>query len=213
MLHTIINTKQNQDGSFSPTTIENPNELEQFVNHGSRLIGVLQVIENEVVNSTNRLNQAVRTNENVIQRYWNTENDIKWIYHNEVNKYIDLMSKQNNLLRKINYPEIKLWRFKNLLYFRTNSGQLIIDNHIEIQKELSSRYGADVNIVNDINDVLRNNNQYRVNTIFVAINNIIIVEEEVFDNNQSFEIFNTDNGVWKRNLLAFTRFNKKRILR
>ncbi len=213
MLHTIINTKQNQDGSFSPTTIENPNELEQLVNHGSRLIGVLQVIENEVVNSTNRLNQAVRTNENVIQRYWNTENDIKWIYHNEVNKYIDLMSKQNNLLRKINYPEIKLWRFKNLLYFRTNSGQLIIDNHIEIQKELSSRYGADVNIVNDINDVLRNNNQYRVNTIFVAINNIIIVEEEVFDNNQSFEIFNTDNGVWKRNLLAFTRFNKKRIPR
>lgn len=213
MSHTIINTKQNQDGSFSPTTIENPNELEQLVNHGSRLIGVLQVIENEVVNSTNRLNQAVRTNENVIQRYWNTENDIKWIYHNEVNKYIDLMSKQNNLLRKINYPEIKLWRFKNLLYFRTNSGQLIIDNHIEIQKELSSRYGADVNIVNDINDVLRNNNQYRVNTIFVAINNIIIVEEEVFDNNQSFEIFNTDNGVWKRNLLAFTRFNKKRIPR
>ena len=68
-----IETKQNQDGSFSPTTIENPNELEQFVNHGSRLIGVLQVIENEVVNSTNRLNQAVRTNENVIQRYWNTE--------------------------------------------------------------------------------------------------------------------------------------------
>ena len=213
MLHTIINTKQNQDGSFSPTTIENPNELEQLVNHGSRLIGVLQVIENEVVNSTNRLNQAVRTNENVIQRYWNTENDIHWIHHNEVNKYNDLMSKQNNLLVKINNPEIKLWRFKNLLYFRTNSGQLIIDNHIEIQKELSSRYGADVNIVNDINDVLRNNNQYRVNTIFVAINNIIIVEEEVFDNNQSFEIFNTDNGVWKRNLLAFTRFNKKRIPR
>lgn len=212
MLHTIINTKQNQDGSFSPTTIENPNELEQLVNHGSRLIGVLQVIENEVVNSTNRLNQAVRTNENVIQRYWNTENDRQWIYHNEVNKYNDLMSKQNNLLGKINYPEIKLWRFKNLLYFRTNSGQLIIDNHIGIQKELSSRYGADVNIVNDINDVLRNNNQYRVNTIFVAINNIIIVEEEVFDNNQSFEI-NTYNGVWKRNLLAFTRFNKKRIPR
>ena len=209
----IINTKQNQDGSFSPTTIENPNELEQLVNHGSRLIGVLQVIENEVVNSTNRLNQAVRTNENVIQRYWNTENDRQWIYHNEVNKYNDLMSKQNNLLGKINYPQIKLWRFKNLLYFRTNSGQLIIDNHIEIQKELSSRYGADVNIVNDINDVLRNNNQYRVNTIFVAINNIIIVEEEVFDNNQSFEIFNTYNGVWKRNLLAFTRFNKKRIPR
>ena len=113
----IINTKQNQDGSFSPTTIENPNELEQLVNHGSRLIGVLQVIENEVVNSTNRLNQAVRTNENVIQRYWNTENDIQWIFNNEFNKYNDLINRQNNLLGRINYPEIKLWRFQNLLYF------------------------------------------------------------------------------------------------
>ncbi|MGJ0334366.1 hypothetical protein NG752_10145 [Aliarcobacter cryaerophilus] len=206
----IINTKQNQDGSFSPTTIENPNELEQLVNHGSRLIGVLQVIENEVVNSTNRLNQAVRTNENAIQIYWNTENDRRYIYNNEINKYNDLLFRQNNLLNIINDSNIKLWRFKNFIYFRTNSGKLIINNYLEIQKELSCRYGSDVFIVNDLNDVLTNkNHQYRVNTIFIAINRIVAVEEEVFYIDKKDEIFFDSNNVWKRNLLAYTRFNKK----
>ncbi|MDK2082027.1 hypothetical protein [Aliarcobacter butzleri] len=221
----IIETELNEDGSYSAKNIANSklSELDLIKKNPQGEIGVLQDVYNinnalnymniNISQKISNLNYQIQSLENMNQRYWNSENNRQWIYHNEVNKYIDLMSKQNNLLGKINYPEIKLWRFKNLLYFRTNSGQLIIDNHIEIQKELSSRYGADVNIVNDINDVLRNNNQYRVNTIFVAINNIIIVEEEVFDNNQSFEIFNTYNGVWKRNLLAFTRFNKKRIPR
>lgn len=208
-----INTIQNQDGSFSPTTLENQNELEQYVNYGTQLIGALKTIENEVATSTNQLNQTVRANENAIQRYLNTENNRQWIYNNEVNKYNDLMNRQNSLLDRINFLTIKLWRFKNSLYFRTNSGQLIIDNHIEIQKELSSRYGTDIYIVNDINDVLRSNKQYRVNTVFIAINNIVTVEEEVFDIYQTDEIFLAFNNVWKRNLLSYTRFNKKGIIK
>lgn len=208
-----INTKQNQDASFSPITNENQNELELLINHGSELIGTLQTIESEVVNSTNRLNQVTRNNENAIQRYWNTENNKQMIYNNEVNKYNDLIFKQNNLLTRVNFPNIKLWRFKNSLYFRTNSGQLIIDNHIEIQKELSSRYGPDdVCIVNDMNDVLKNNNQYRINTIFIAINNLATVEEEVFDIYKTDEIFLSFNNCWKRNLLAYTRYSKKGII-
>ena len=65
-----IETKQNQDGSFSPTTIENQYELKQLVNHGIQLIGVLQIIGNEVVNLTTGLNQAIINNENAIQIYW-----------------------------------------------------------------------------------------------------------------------------------------------
>jgi hypothetical protein len=61
-----IETKQNQDGSFSPTTIENQYELKQLVNHGIQLIGVLQIIGNEVVNLTTGLNQAIINNENCI---------------------------------------------------------------------------------------------------------------------------------------------------
>ena len=122
----------------------------------------------------------------------------------------DLLFRQNNLLNIINDSNIKLWRFKNLIYFRTNSGKLIRNNYLEIQKELSCRYGSDVFIVNDLNDVLTNkNHQYRVNTIFIAINSIVAVEEEVFYIDKKDEIFFDSNNVWKRNLLAYTRFNKK----
>lgn len=132
------------------------------------------------------------------------------IYNNEINKYNDLLFRQNNLLNIINDSNIKLWRFKNLIYFRTNSGKLIRNNYLEIQKELSCRYGSDVFIVNDLNDVLTNkNHQYRVNTIFIAINSIVAVEEEVFYIDKKDEIFFDSNNVWKRNLLAYTRFNKK----
>jgi hypothetical protein len=169
-----IETKQNQDGSFSPTTIENQYELKQLVNHGIQLIGVLQIIGNEVVNLTTGLNQAIINNENAIQIYWNTENDRRFIYNNEINKYNDLLFRQNNLLNIINDSNIKLWRFKNLIYFRTNSGKLIRNNYLEIQKELSCRYGSDVFIVNDLNDVLTNkNHQYRVNTIFIIYYSLI----------------------------------------
>ena len=83
-------------------------------------------------------------------------------------------------------------------------------DYLEIQKELSCRYGSDVFIVNDLNDVLTNkNHQYRVNTIFIAINSIVAVEEEVFYIDKKDEIFFDSNNVWKRNLLAYTRFNKK----
>ncbi len=183
--------------------------LQEFINNNQQLSMMQNTISNQLVS----FNKIVQNIEITNQRYLNAENNRQYLFNNEITKYNDLIVKQNNLLKRINYPEIKLWRFQNLLYFRTNGGQLIINNIIEIQKELSSRYGSDVVIVNDINDVLRNNNQYRVNTVFIAINNISVVEEEVFDNNESFEIFNRNNSSWKRNLLAFTRFNKKRIPR
>ena len=76
-----IETKQNQDGSFSPTTIENQYELKQLVNHGIQLIGVLQIIGNEVVNLTTGLNQAIINKENAIQIYWNRENNRRFIFY------------------------------------------------------------------------------------------------------------------------------------
>lgn len=177
------------------------------------ITNTLGQVTSELNYGIQQFNHAIQSMENSNQRYINAENTKQWIYNNEVQKYNELIQKQNNLLNWINQPEKKFWRYKDKLYYRTNSGQLIINNHIEIQKELSSRYGSDVFIVNDINDALKNINQYRVNTIFIAINNITVVEEEVFDNNQYFEIFNTYNSGWKRNLLAYTRYSKKGIIR
>ena len=181
---------------------------------GDLLIGNQQSLAmREGANQTNLVDRVSQNLENANQRYWNAEMNSNQIFNNEIGKYNFLTNNQNNLLQRINNPEIKLWRYQNKLYYRDNSGQLIIGNNSAIEKELSSRYGVNVHFVNDMNDALKNNNQYRTNTIFIAINNITVVEEEVFDNNQLFEIFNTYNGSWKRNLLAYTRFNKKRIPR
>ncbi len=191
----------------------NYHETLDFMQEGKNIANVFSQVTKEINHSIQQFNYSIQSMENSNQRYINAEYNKQWIHNNEIQKYNELMQKQSNLFNLINYLEIRFWRYKEKLYFRTTKGQLIIDNNIEIQKELSSRYGADVFIVNNMNDALKNNNQYRTNTIFIAINNITVVEEEVFDNNQSFEIFNTYNGGWKRNLLAYTRFNKKRIPR
>ena len=194
------------------TNVDNQEALD-ILHQGKNISNAFNQVTQDVSYNIQQFNHAIQGMENSNQRYINAQNTKQWIINNEVHKYNELMQKQNNLLNRINYLEIKFWRYKNKLYFRTTNGQLIIDNHIEIQKELSSRYGSDVFIVNDMNDTLKNINQYRVNTIFIAINNIIVVEEEVFDNNQDFEIFNTYNGGWRRNLLAYTRYSKKGIIR
>ena len=191
----------------------NYHETLDFMQEGKNIANVFSQVTKEINHSIQQFNYSIQSMENSNQRYISAEYNKQWIHNNEIQKYNELMQKQSNLFNLINYLEIRFWRYKEKLYFRTTKGQLIIDNNIEIQKELSSRYGADVFIVNDMNDALKNNNQYRTNTIFIAINNIAVVEEEVFDNNQSSEIFYTYNGGWKRNLLAYTRFNKKRIPR
>lgn len=190
----------------------NYHETLDFMQEGKNIANVFSQVTKEINHSIQQFNYSIQSMENSNQRYINAEYNKQWIHNNEIQKYNELMQKQSNLFNLINYLEIRFWRYKEKLYFRTTKGQLIIDNNIEIQKELSSRYGADVFIVNDMNDALKNNNQYRTNTIFIAINNIAVVEEEVFDNNQSSEIFYTYNGGWKRNLLAYTRFNKKGFL-
>lgn len=190
----------------------NYHETLDFMQEGKNIANVFSQVTKEINHSIQQFNYSIQSMENSNQRYINAEYNKQWIHNNEIQKYNELMQKQSNLFNLINYLEIRFWRYKEKLYFRTTKGQLIIDNNIEIQKELSSRYGADVFIVNDMNDALKNNNQYRTNTIFIAINNITVVEEEVFENNQSSEIFNTYNVGWKRNLLAYTRFNKKGFL-
>lgn len=214
MLDTI-ETKENQDGSFSPIDSENQNNQEvlDFLQEGKNTSNAFGQVTKEINYGIQQFNHAIQSMENSNQRYIKAENTKQWIYNNEVQKYNELIQKQNNLFNWVNNLEKKFWRYKDKLYYRTNSGQLIIDNHTEIQKELSCRYSSDVFIVNDINDALKNINQYRVNTIFIAINNITVVEEEVFDIYRTNEIFLDFNNVWKRNLLAFTRFHKKRIAR
>ena len=179
---------------------------------GRNITNAFRQVTSELNYGIQQFNHSIQSMENSNQRYINAENTKQWIYNNEVKKYNELIQKQNNLLVRINSFETKFWRYKDKLYYRTNSGKLIINDRIEIQKELSSRYGQDVYIVYDMNDVLKDNSQIRINTVYIAINCLPVVDEEILDAINTFEILIYPNGICKRNLLANTRYMKKRLL-
>jgi hypothetical protein len=202
----VINTYQDINGMCKPLTENMPvTQLRDGIN----TTNALATVNNGIIPQLTQYENSVRYLEHTNQRYWQAEANRQSAWNNEASKYGSLMSSQNNLLNQINYLEIRLWRYQNHLYYRTRNGQLLIDNQIEIQKELSSRYGLDVYIVNDMNNVLRGNNNIRINTVFIAINSLPSVEEELFNPHAKYELFQDRNGVWKRNLLAYTRYSLK----
>lgn len=179
---------------------------------GRNITNAFGQVTSELNYGIQQFNYSIQDMGNSNQRYINAENNKQWIDNNEVQKYNELIKKQNNLLIRINSTETKIWRYNDKLYYRTNSGKLIINNNIEIQKEISSRYGQDIYIVNDINDVLQNNSEIRVNTVYIAINCLPVIDAEIFDYINRSEILRYPNDVCKRNLLAHTQFMKNKIL-
>ena len=139
-------------------------------------------------------------------QYFNVEANRQWIYNNEAGKYHALNSYQTNLLERINTPHIRLWRQKDKLYFRDNSGELIIETSVGMEKELSSRYGLNVHFINDLNEVLLKKNEVRINTTYIALNRITTVEEELFLSHENVEIAFLQTYRYVRNLLAATRY-------
>jgi len=204
----IIDAKLGENGSY----VCNGNRIDEIreYNNNKILERAMRIVNRRLKNEVEDSAEYVSSLENIADKYYYVQNDLNEIYNNEFRKYEILMTEQNNLLNKIDKSETSLWRYNDKLYYRTNSGQLIIDNPSEIAKEISSRYSFEVSFVNDMNDVLISKKQIRVNTIFIAINCLIIVDKEKFYSSRSFEIVETSNGNWNRNLLAHTRYIKKR---
>lgn len=199
-----INTYQDENGTYKTFTGRMPTPpIQNGINTTNPFASIY-----DITNYQNLTRDLEHTN----QRYWQAEANRQYVWNNEVSKYNSLINAQNSLLYRINYLEIRLWRYQNQLYYRTRNNQLIIGSQIEIQKELSSRYGSNVQIVNDINDVLQNSNEHRINTFFIAINSIPVIEEELFNPNIEHELFQDSNGIGKRNLLAHTRYQKNKSL-
>jgi DNA helicase HerA-like ATPase len=182
------------------------------VQNAIALSETMKTVNTQLAYEVKQYGSYVSSMENIDQRYWNADANRQWVNNNELNRYTILIDGQNNLLNRINFPEISLWRQKKLLYYRTNSGELIIDDRIETQKELSSRYGPDVYIVYDMNDVLKSNTQIRVNTVFIAVNCLPVVDQEIVETNSKYELLQYSDGTFKRNLLANTRYMRERLL-
>lgn len=205
-MNKTFNASQNEDGSYG--IAKEQNEINSLVKEGNDLVSVFSHVYQEVTYANNMLMQAAQTTEYAVQRYYNAEADRQIVVNNENRKYDSLLLSQDNLLDRINTPEIRIWRYGDQLYYRSNNGQLIIGNQVEMKKELSSRYGSDIHIVNDLNDVININK-----VIPIAINNLPVVEEECFTLDTDYELYQHFDGIWKRNLLASTRFLKQNLVK
>lgn len=164
--------------------------------------------QNHNINNTMQLNSLDLTKaENQAQRYWQLQQNLFAIYQYEQNKYNYLKSSQDNLLRSINFDMIRLWRYKKEFYYRPKQdSNLIIGSKDEIANEISSRFhNINVHIVDDLNNVLTSS-QVKIDTVYIALNSITVVENEVFEPSNGHNIFQNPNGSYSRNLLHHTSY-------
>ena len=169
-----------------------------------QLADVSGEMEYRTIQLQNNVNQMIHANQN----YWNADYGMRQIVGNEKAKHDNLLWQQNNLLNRINHDGIRLWRYKNYLYYRTNSNLHKGDKE-KIELEISAHYGVNVRFVNDLNDALKIDYAIYADTTYIAINCLYSVEEEVINHKEQKEIF-TDSAC-KRNLLAHTRYVKHRV--
>lgn len=131
-------------------------------------------------------------------------------YNRNYNLY---KSEEDTLLERINKPFIRLWRYKNEYFYRPDEYcEVIIGDKKSIAQEISSRYGGRVHIIDDLNDInLDKSNEIRINTIYLAITSIHIVEREEFNIKEKNEIFKDNRGFYTRNLLKYSPYLVKRF--
>lgn len=189
------------------------NTLQNYEYEANRLT----TINDHMYHQVGLYDRNIRNLENSNIRYWNAQANFKQIMNNEEHKYDYFKNKQQSILFDINKPNqpIRLWRFKNKFYYRpAQYGELKICDEQELEKEISSRYcNINIRIVNDLNDALSYKKMdIRVDTTYIAINTIPVVDEEVFDTNQMNEIFVNHQGYLSRNCLSYNSYLHKRFI-
>lgn len=160
-----------------------------------------------------QLDRHLRHLENANDKYWNAQDDYDYIENNEFRKYRNLLDAQNNLLNNIhsNYP-FGIWRYKGDFYYRASpQSELCSGNKENISKEISSRYALNVHIVDDLNNIPNNIKEIRFDTVFISVKSIIVIDDEVIEPNQQYEIFKDRDGKYYRNLIVNTKFLEKRF--
>lgn len=173
-----------------------------------------QTRQSDFQHNIKQYNRDISYLENSIYRYWNAQNQYANIENNEFRKYKELEDAQNSLLDDINnknYP-CGIWRYKNNYYYRASpQSKLCIGNAEEISKEIKSRYSINVHIVDDLNNIPNNIKEIKFDTTFISIKSIIVIEDEVIEPNQQYEIFQTRDGKIYRNLIVNTEYLKMRF--
>ena len=147
-------------------------------------------------------------------KYWNTQFAYSNIENNEFQKYINLKKRQDELINHINNSNYSygLWRYKEDFYYRASpQNELCIGNAERISSEISSRYPINVRITDDLNNIPNNIKEIKFDTIFLSKKSILVIDSEIIEPNQQYEIFQTIDRKFYRNLIVNTEFLRKRF--
>jgi len=163
---------------------------------------------------TNSLNRISQNAENTVQRYNNTLFNLNQIANNIKFQYNELANNEQKLLSLINDANAPygIWRYKNDFFYRPASDLDLVKGNIEkICKEIGSRYNINLSIVSDLNNILHNIKEIKVNTVSISIKSIIVIEGETINIKEKNEIFQDFYGRYWRNLIVNTSYLKKRF--
>lgn len=168
-------------------------------------------------NQINKYDRNISDLENSNFRYWDAQVNFNQIMNNEGKKYDYLKNKEQYILQDINRPfqSINLYRYKNQFYLKRNRfSDFETYTKEELEKEIASRYlNINIHIVDDLNDVLSYKKmEIRIDTTYIAISSIPILDGEVFDISQGEEVFRNFYGSLFRNKLSHTYFLLNRLL-
>ncbi len=196
----------------TPVVYNNMNRLKEVSNDINMLSNLSTVLDYQA----GLHNSNVQNLENSNHRYWIEQANYNQIINNEQSKYHYFQDKEQAILCDINKPNqpIHLWRYKEQLYYRPSQySELIIGEEKKIAQEISSRYGnINIHFVSDLNDALSYKKmKIRIDTTYITINSIPVVEDEVFDINHMQEVFINKQGFYSRNTLLYTPYLSKRF--
>lgn len=174
----------------------------------------LSMLKTDFNHNIRQYNKDLNYLENMNNRYWASQNDYYHIENNEARKYSNLKCDEDNLLDHINnsnYP-YGLWRYKKKYYYRPTPETDFSKGTIEeISKDISSRYPMSVHSIPDLNNIPNNIKEIKFDTVFISEKAIPVIEDEIIDIKQKYEIFQDINGLFYRNLLVNTKYLKSRF--
>ena len=193
------------------------NQMERSLQNYEQDTHNLKVLNYHMHNQIDKYDRNISDLENSNFRYWDARANFDQIMNNEERRYDYLKNREQYILQDINRPfqPINLYRYKDKFYFKKSEfGEWRIYTKEELEKEISSRYlNINIQLVNDLNDALSYKKmEFRVDTTYIAISSIPIVDDEIFDISQKDEFFRDYNGSLYRNKFYHTCFLLNRLL-
>ena len=188
------------------------NALQNYEYEANRLT----TINNNMYHQVSLYDINIRNLENSNVRYWDAQTNFNQIMNNEKIKYDYFKNREQEILRGINYHTqlYRLFRFKDKLYYRRNIGdEFEVYDEKELEIELSSKYcNINIKLVNDLNDVIYSKkNKFRIDTTYISINSIPVLDNEDFNINIPFEIYTNHLGCLVKNHFSYNKYLLERL--